>query len=366
MAVSDAGPGDGYRPPTIRDVAARAGVSKSLVSLVIQGRGRVSDASRDAVHRAIAELGFRPNSRARALSLSRSNTVGVLLNDLSNPWFVDLLAGLATTLHSGDLSPILADSLTDHRIGVSAVEKLLGQDVDGLVVVGTTNEEDALLAASAEVPVVLAGTRDPDPLRGDIVVNDDFAGAHTAARHLIDLGHTRIGHLTGPGRIGALRREGFQSALADAGLDPDAYIETGGRSEESGYAAARRLLSRADRPTAILAFNDVAAIGAISAADDLGLWVPQDVSLVGYDNTYLARIRHISLTSVDNGNFGVGVQAGRYLIERLANPGLAQRIHLVPTSLEVRGSTAAPPAGRDAGTAKPRGGVVPGPARVPQ
>jgi DNA-binding LacI/PurR family transcriptional regulator len=114
-------------------------------------------------------------------------------------------------------------------------------------------------------------------------------------------------------------------------------------SEESGYAAARRLLSRPDRPTAIFAFNDVAAIGALSAADDLGLYVPQDVSLIGYDNTYLSRIRHISLTSVDNGNFGVGVQAGRFLVERLANPGLPQRVHLVPTRLEVRSSTAAPP-----------------------
>jgi DNA-binding LacI/PurR family transcriptional regulator len=113
-------------------------------------------------------------------------------------------------------------------------------------------------------------------------------------------------------------------------------------SEESGYAAARRLLSRPDRPTAILAFNDIAAIGALSAADDLGLRVPQDVSLVGYDNTYLARIRHISLTSVDNGNFPIGAQAGRFLIERLADPGLPRRLHLVPTSLVVRSSTAAP------------------------
>jgi DNA-binding LacI/PurR family transcriptional regulator len=331
------------RAPTIRDVARHAGVSKSLVSLVLQGRGRVSDASRAAVQQSIAELGYRPNSRARALSTSRSDTVGVLLNDLSNPWFVDLLAGLATTLHSSGLSPVLADSHTDHRIGVGSVAKLLAQDVDGLVVVGTTDEEADLVAAVAEVPVVLAGTRDPDLSGADIVVNDDFAGAQAAAGHLLALGHTRIAHLAGPGKIGALRRDGFRSTLAEAGLDPDAYLETGGRSEESGYAAARRLLSRPDRPTAIFAFNDVAAIGALSAADDLGLYVPQDVSLVGYDNTYLSRIRHISLTSVDNGNFGVGVQAGRFLIERLASPTLPQRIHLVPTRLEVRSSTAAPP-----------------------
>ncbi len=331
---------DAAKAPTIRDVAARAGVSKSLVSLVLQGRGRVGSESRAAIQRAIDELGYRPNSRARALSLNRSGTVGVLLNDLSNPWFVDLLAGLSTTLHSEGLSPLLADSHTDQRIGVSSVEKLLAQNVDGLVVVGTTNEEAAPRVAAGQLPVALAGTRDPDLGGADVVVNDDVAGARSATSHLIELGHDRIAHLSGPGRIGELRLAGYRSALLEAGLDPNRYLETGGRSEASGYAAARRLLSQRERPTALLAFNDVAAIGALSAADDLGLFVPQDLSIVGYDNTYLARIRHIALTSVDNGNFAVGAQAGRFLLERIATPSLPQRLHVVPTTLEVRGSTA--------------------------
>ncbi len=335
---------DAVRAPTVRDVAARAGVSKSLVSLVLQGDPRVSQARRSAVQTAMIELGYRPNLRARALSRDRTDTVGVLLNGLRNPWFVDLLAGLATTLRSSGLSPILADSDTDHRIGIGSVETLLGQEVDGLVVVGTTDEEDAIAAAAEKIPVVLAGTREPVLRHADIVVNDDLAGARSAAVHLIGLGHTRIAHLRGPGEIGALRLQGYQESLREAGLDAERYLETGGMSEESGYAAARRLLTRRDRPTAILAFNDVAAIGALSAADDLGLGVPTDLSLIGYDNTYLARIRHLSLTSVDNGNFPVGAQAGRYLIERLTNPTLEPRVHLVPTTLEVRSSTAAPPA----------------------
>jgi DNA-binding LacI/PurR family transcriptional regulator len=337
--------GRSMRPPTIRDVAERAGVSKSLVSLVLQGNGGVGDTRRLAVEQAMAELGYRPSPRARALSRNRSDVIGVLLNDLSNPWFVGLLAGLATSLRSAGLSPLLADSDTDHQIGIASVETLLSQQVDGLVIVGTTSEPDAVAAASRTVPVVLAGTRDPQLDGVDVVVNDDFAGAQQATRHLLELGHTRIAHLTGPGEIGRLRLEGFRTALTEAGLDPDAYLETGGMSEESGYAAARRLLSGSDRPTAIFAFNDVAAIGALSAADDLGLFVPQDVSLVGYDNTYLARIRHISLTSVENGNFPVGAQAGRFLVERLNDPGAPGRLHVVPTSLEVRASTAPPPRG---------------------
>ena len=331
------------KSPTIRDVARVAGVSKSLVSLVLQDDPRVSPARRTAVERAIAELGYRPNSRARALSRNRTDTVGVLLNDLGNPWFVDLLAGLATTLRSSGIAPIIADSETDHRIGIDSVETLLAQDIDGLVVVGSTSEVEAVTAASYELPVVLAGTREPELAGVDIVVNDDFAGAQAAARHLLDLGHTRIGHLSGPGIIGQLRRDGIRTSLADVGLVTDEFFEVGGTSEESGYAAARRLLSRATRPTAIIGYNDVVTIGALSAADGLGLRVPEDLSLVGYDNTYLARIRHISLTSVDNGSFGVGAQAGRYLVERLANPRLDARTHVVPTSLEVRSSTAAAP-----------------------
>ena len=330
------------RQPTIRDVAARAGVSKSLVSLVLRGDSRVSEARRAVVQQAIDELGYRPNLQARGLSTHRSDTVGILLNDLRNPWFVDLLAGLATTLHASGLSPLIADSHTDRRIGLRSVETLRARGVDGIVVVGTTPEEDAIARAADELPIVLAGTLDPDLGGVDVVVNDDESGARIATRHLIDLGHSRIAHLRGPGKIGLLRQEGFAACMRESNLDPDAYPENGGMSEESGYAAARRLLARPDRPTAIFAFNDVAAIGALSAADDLGLRVPEDVSLVGYDNTYLARIRHLSLTSVDNGNFAVGVKAGEYLAERLAGPVAGRRIHLVPTTLEVRGSTAAP------------------------
>lgn len=330
------------RLPTIRDVAARAGVSKSLVSLVLRGDPRVSQARRAIVQQAMDELGYRPNLQARGLTTNRSDTVGVLLNDLRNPWFVDLLAGLATTLHASGLSPLIADSYTDHRIGLRSVETLRARGVDGIVVVGTTLEEDAVTAAAEELPVVLAGTLDPDLAGADVVVNDDEAGARIATQHLIDLGHSRIAHLRGPGRIGTLRLGGFTACMREAGLEPATYPETGGMSEESGYAAAHRLLGRSDRPTAIFAFNDVAAVGALSAADDLGLRVPEEVSLVGYDNTYLARIRHISLTSVDNGNFAVGAKAGEFLAERLGGPVGARRLHLVPTSLAVRGSTAAP------------------------
>lgn len=323
--------------PTIRDVATRAGVSKSLVSLVLQSSGNVSESRRQAVLEAMDELGYRPNKLARGLSSPRSNTVGILLNDLRNPWFIELLEGLTASLHAAGISPVLADSYTDRRVGRPSVEALLEQRVDGLVVVGTTTESAAIESAAAVVPVVLAGTLDPALPLVDAVVNDDEAGARKATEHLLALGHRRIAHLQGPDEIGRLRRAGYEHAMKAANLDP--WVVSGGMSEDSGYAAAHRLLAAPDRPTAIFAFNDVACIGALSAAAEHSLSVPGDVSLVGYDNTYLARIRHLSLTSVDNGNLAVGVQAGKFILERLGTPDLPRRLHLVSSELQVRGST---------------------------
>ena len=341
MSASFPNSGPPAAKPTIRDVAERAGVSKSLVSLVLQGSGNVSDARRRAVLEAMDELGYRPNKLARGLSMPRTGTVGVLLNDLRNPWFIELLEGLSASLHAAGVSPVLADSYTDRRIGRQSVEALLEQRIDGLVVVGTTTESAAIRTASAVVPVVLAGTLDPELPGVDVVVNDDAAGARKATEHLIALGHKRIAHLQGPDEIGRLRRGGYEQAMQAAGLEP--HTVAGGMSEESGYSAARTLLAADAPPTAIFAFNDIACIGVLSAAADAGVTVPGDISLVGYDNTYLARIRHLSLTSVDNGNLAVGVQAGRYILERLGNPDLPGRKHLVSSELQVRGSSGSAP-----------------------
>lgn len=330
------------RPATIRDVAARAGVSKSLVSRVLRGEPNVSGHRRELVMSAMAELDYRPNSIARGLSESRSGTVGVMLNDLRNPWFVALLEGLTTALDAVGMAPVLADSHLDQRVGRDTVETLMTQRVDGLVVVGTTDAAGAIERASEVVPVVLAGTHEPSNPRIDISADDDTAGARLATEHLLGLGHRRIAHLSGPGIVGALRRAGFLDAMTAAGLADQATVEYSGMTEEGGYAAAARLLERAERPTAILAFNDVACVGALSAADDRNLSVPEDLSLIGYDDTYLARIRHLSLTSVDNGNFAVGSQAAKLLLQRLERPDQAQRVYLHQPTLSVRRSTAAP------------------------
>ena len=333
------------RPPTIRSVATRAGVSKSLVSLVLQGSPRVSDDRRRAVLAAMDELGYRPDPAARSLAERRTRTVGVVVDDLRNPWFVDVLDGLRPLLHEAGLRPLLADGRTEP----AAVRALVDLRVDGLVVVGTlptgagTDVVD-LAAAARTVPTVVAGAREPALPRVDVVANDDPAGVRLAVEHLLGLGHRRVGHLAGSGLVGALRRRAYEAALQEAGLAPE--VAESGLTEAGGHDAALALLRDPARPSALLAANDMTALGALAAADELGLRVPADLSVVGYDDTSLARLRRVALTSVDNASSAVGAEAGRRLLRRLAGGAAAAEeaeTVLLPPRLVVRATTAAPP-----------------------
>jgi DNA-binding LacI/PurR family transcriptional regulator len=344
-------PGEGSRtrPPTIRGVAERAGVSKSLVSLVLQGSPRVSDAKRQAVQEAIDELGYRPNAAARSLVARRTHTVGVLLDDLRNPWFVEVLDGLNSLLREHGLRMLMADGRLDGGAGQDFARTFQELRVDGLVVVGTLPDAAGLADVAERLPTVIAGNHGPRLPHVDIVANDDERGARIATEHLIGLGHRRIAHIAGPGPVGELRRRGFEAALREHAAAERAVVERGDGTEEGGYRAAVRLLHTAagsgtERPTAVFAFNDISGVGALSAAQELGLSVPADLSLVGYDNTYLARIRHLWLHSVNNAGHEVGRRAARCLLERMVRPDAPAGHQLVAPALEIRGSVAAPAA----------------------
>ncbi|MFF5840241.1 LacI family DNA-binding transcriptional regulator [Streptomyces massasporeus] len=331
------------RAPTIRDVAERAGVSKSLVSLVLRGSDQVRPEKRDAVLRAARELGYRPNAAARSLSEQRTRTVGVLLNDLRNPWFVDLLDGLNSLLHANGLRMLLADARLNRRTGQDPADPLLDLRVDGLVVVGTLPDPAALGAVAERIPVVLAGSREPAPPGVDVVAGDDERGALLVAEHLVGLGHRRIAHIAGYGAVGELRRRSFEATMRRHGLADEVLVEPSDMTEEGGYRTTVRLLSRPDRPTAVFAVNDIAAIGVLSAAEELGLRVPRDLSVVGYDNTSIARLRHVWLTSVDNSSHEVGRRAAQCLLKRFEGAGGAGRVQLATPTLEIRGSSAPAP-----------------------
>ena len=333
--MTDHEPAGGAGSATIRSVAARAGVSKSLVSLVLQGSPRVSERRRQAVLDAMQELGYRPDPVARSLAEGRTRTVGVVIEDLRNPWFIEVLDGLRPELHDHGLRPLL----TERRTEPGAVQALRELRVEGLVLVGALSPD---LAVSTEgIPTVVAGSREPAPERVDVIAGDDETGVQLATRHLLDLGHSRIAHLAGSGRVGRLRRRSFEAEMRAAGCAP--VTAAGDMTDSGGYTAAQRLLGAADRPTALIAANDLSAVGALAAAGELGLRVPEDLSLVGYDNTSLARLRPIALTTVDNAGPAVGGAAARALLRRMHEPEATATTTLLPPRLVIRSSTASCP-----------------------
>ena len=335
--------------PTIRDVAERAGVSKSLVSLVLRGSPNVSADRRAAVDQAIAELGYRPNAAARTLREGRSRAIGVLLNDVRHPWFIDLLDGLISVLEAEGRHVVLSGGgRLNRRMDDSVLRGFLELEADGFILAGTQANSPVITEIASSVPTVTVGWRDIDLPRVDAVANDDLLGATLAARHLIELGHRRIAHISGrvsqtSNLVGQLRRQGYEDTMRAHGLAGHIKVETGDFTEEGGYRAAVRLLSSGQPPTAIFAVDDLTCLGAQSAASEMNVGVPGRLSLVGYDNSYMARLRSIWLTSVDSAGLDAGRLAARTLLARVADPSRPAETHLLTPALQVRGSTAPPP-----------------------
>jgi DNA-binding LacI/PurR family transcriptional regulator len=329
--------------PTIRTVAERAGVSKSLVSLVLRDSPKVSPVKREAVLRAVAELGYRTNAVARSLAERRTRTIGVLLNDLRQPWFTEMLDGLTPVLHEHGLHILLGDGLLNRRTDESLTRTFRELGVDGLVLAGTMPLSQAIEEIAGEVPTVAAGSRDLAVQRADMVANDDLMGGRLATRHLIELGHRRIAHIANPaGIVPELRREAYESEMRDHGLGAHIAIEYSDLTEDGGHRAAARLLDRPDPPTAIFAVNDMTGLGALSAAGDRGIDVPAQLSVVGYDNSHLAKLRCIGLTSVDGAGHEVGRQSADLLLARIGDPRRPAELRLIPPTLAVRGTSAPP------------------------
>jgi len=320
--------------PTIYDVANRAGVSKSLVSLVLRGSEKVSPARRDAVQTAIRDLGYRPSQAATVLASRRTQAIQVVIDDYRNLWFVDLLDGIRTALLGRGYRLSVVD-----RAGAAADDDSappLAAGVDGLVV--ACDPGDGLLTGW-HGPTVIAGWREGDVPGTDLIANDDEMGSRLAVEHLTALGHRRIGHLSGGGGAAGHRRKAFVEATATAGVVGLITDGSGGTTEADGYHAADDMLRLHPDVTAIYAANDSMALGALATLKERGLTVPEDISLVGYDDSPLAQARFIDLTSVDDKSREVGEAAGRALLARIADPHRPIERLLIEPELLVRGSS---------------------------
>lgn len=302
---------------TILDVAERARVSKSLVSLVMRGAPNVSEKRRAAVLRAAAELGYRPNELARGLVRGRTHTIGVLLSDLHNPFFAETVDGMEEESDSFRYRTLLSTGDRDPEREVRAIRHLLERQAEGIALLSPRISNSDIRDVASNVPTVLVGRRTREAYV-DSIVNNDFAGAVLVVEHLYELGHRRIAHISGGNGAGAgSRRRGYERAMQRLGLERHLFIAPGEYTDEGGYRGARRLLNEKTWPTAIFAANDLAAMGALSAIREAGLSVPDDISVVGYDNTYLAQLTSISLSSVDQPRREMGMLAVRLLLERI-------------------------------------------------
>jgi DNA-binding LacI/PurR family transcriptional regulator len=317
-------------------------VSKSLVSLVMQGSTQVSEERREAVLRAAEELRYRPNAMAQSLVRQRSFVIGAMLSDLHNPYFTEVVDGVEDEAIGAGYRALFNTGSQSPERESEALETLLHLRTDGVILAAPVLGVPEILAAAAMVPVVLLARHSRSPAI-DSVTNDDRAGAALAVDHLVGLGHAEIAHIDGgPGAGAAARRAGYSQAMRRHGLGGRIRVIPGAYTEDGGAGGVGRMLRDGEPPTAVFAANDLAAVGALHALEEQGLRVPSDVSVVGYDNTALAALGHIGLTTVHQPRREMGATAVRLLLERLDGDRRSARHLVVAPHLVVRGTTAPP------------------------
>ena len=335
-------------PPrvTIRQIAELAGVSIATVSRVVNGRGDVSHETRELVGRVIREHGYTANRSARGLQSGRTGLVGCLVPLVYPAYFSGILSGAAEALYEHDMRLVLGPTRREHEREVSLLDRLMHGTTDGALIVLPEESSEELERALADgYPLVVVDPLLPLDERIPSVSAAHMSGADQAMRHLLQLGHRRIAAITGPPGWVATedRRRGYHAALAAAGILPDPELEVEADFEiAQGGKAAGALLDLGDPPTAIFAFNDNIAIGVLQAARERGLRVPEDVSVVGFDDVEHATIVSPALTTVRQPLAEMGRTAVSLLMRLLEHQRFETLHFELATRLVVRDSTAPP------------------------
>jgi LacI family transcriptional regulator len=326
---------------TIKDVAKRAGVSTATVSRVFNHSGLVDDETERRVVQVAKQLHYTPNLAGRSLSTRKSNAIGLLLPDLYGEFFSEIIRGVDETAQRNKYH-LLVSSSHNEREEIEAALQMTRGRVDGVIVMSPDIDAQALNEnIPATLPVVLLNCY----VNGgefDSINLDNFGGAYEMTKHLLEHGHKDIAMITGPEKNydGAERLRGYRSALLQNGVRHDAALEVQGSfSESSGYDAVRKLLGGPSRPTAIFAANDTTAIGALSALQEAGIGVPQEVALAGFDDIPIARYVRPSLTTVRVNIHDLGAYATDRIIHAIdeKNRHMKKQI-LAPTTIVTRDS----------------------------
>jgi DNA-binding LacI/PurR family transcriptional regulator len=307
-----------------------------MVSIVLRGAPGSRPETRERVLKAAEEIGYRPDTRARLLASESSRQLGVVFG-MAGRFHADLLDGLYVAARKVGYELILS-ALTPSRGELTAVETLLDFRCEAVILLGPGLEGIPVLAG--RLPVTVIGWKVADP-SVDVVRTSDEEGMRQAVEHLVGLGHSDIAHVDGgPGAVSATRRRAYRAAMRRHGLMGHIRVIRGGDSLDAGVLAARRLLDGAPLPTAVIGFNDDVAAGLTESLHHAGIQVPQDISIVGWDDNALARLPHLNLTTVRQEPVELTRLAVERSVERLKGGPVAKRELVLPPSLVVRSSTA--------------------------
>ncbi|MEJ2554670.1 MAG: LacI family DNA-binding transcriptional regulator [Anaerolineae bacterium] len=333
--------------PTIRDVAKRAGVAPTTVSRVVNSSGYVSKETRERVEAAIAELGYVPNTLARSLRFKKTNTLALVLPDITNPFWTTVARGVEDAASDRGFNVILCNTDESETEEAKYLTVLLQKQIDGIVLAPARSTAGPVEFIQKQgVPVVVLDRRVPCT-QVDIVRGDSVKGAYRLVRLLLALGHRRIAILTGPQDVSTAldRVAGYRQALTETGLDLDGnLIYYGEFTQTSGYEMTQQVLTIASRPTALFAANNFIAIGSLRALQDAGLRVPEDMALVSFDDLPQALVIDPFLTVVAQPAYEMGHRATELLLARLSGVAPVEYQEIVlPTETIVRKSSGPPP-----------------------
>src|SRR5215467_13687730 len=331
---------------TIQDVARAAGVAPSTVSRYLNGQLRVSPATEAKVLDAVAELGYVPNATARNLVRRRSGVIGFVVPEISNPYFGAIADYVVEAVERHGRLVLLCSHRSQSVKQSSYIDLLASGAIDGMLYLGSFRSNERLAVAIADgLPVVVVD----EPIAGlppvSAVVMDDYAGGYQATSYLVALGHRRIAFVSGPDELGSVteRRRGYCDALVKAGIDPETQLNLPGHfTEQFGASALPRLLAAPEPPTAAFVASDYIALGMLSAAETHGIRVPEDLSVVGFDDIRFSQYVRPRLTTIRSPVERLAQTGVALLFDRMAGTAGAAKTEVLPVELIVRESAAPP------------------------
>jgi DNA-binding LacI/PurR family transcriptional regulator len=332
---------NGQKKTTVKDVSQKAGVSTATVSRVLAGFDEVSQDTRQRVLAVVQELNYQPNRNARNLRKKTTSKIGIIISDIQNPFFGSVIRGIEKVTIKDDFTLILGNSDEDPEREKKLIAMLLEEGAAGIILVPTNAEVESYLPLfTSGTPVVVIDRKLPLS-QFDMVLVDGASGAEKAVDHLFALGHTKIGFVGGLTHLAAMqaREQGYLSALQKHGLPViPAYLRSGDNRQNGGHAAVCELLALADPPTALLIANNLMTLGGLQAIHECGLEIPQQISLVGFDDMDWAASLRPPLTVVAQPAYEMGETAATILLERIQNPAQTPQERLLETRLIIRDS----------------------------